>query len=92
MAVPLLSPEAEMTYGADGSRLLTVRDLATVLNVSVAWVRKAILERSIPYTKIGRNVRFTPEQVVQIVESGKRPQLHQPSAGTIARGSARTKL
>lgn len=48
--------------------------------------------RTIPYTKIGRNVRFTPEQVVQIVKSGERPQLHPPSADISGRGSSRTKL
>ena len=82
----------DMFDGADGARLLTVKELAAVLNVSVAWVRKGILERSIPYTKIGRNVRFTPEQVVQIVKFGERPQLHHLGIGTRDRGSARTKL
>jgi excisionase family DNA binding protein len=82
-----------MPSGADSSRLLTVADLAMLLNVSAAWVRKGILERSIPYTKIGRSVRFTPEQVAQILKAGERPQLHPPfSAGAVGRGSARTKL
>jgi excisionase family DNA binding protein len=39
------------------AHLLTVDQLALFLSVSRAWVRKGILERTIPYTKIGRNVR-----------------------------------
>lgn len=52
------------------SRLLNAQQLAEYLSVSIAWVRKGVLERTLPYTKIGRNVRFTPAQVEQMVKAG----------------------
>ena len=52
--------------------LLKVEGLAKLLQVSEAWVRKGILKRTLPYTKIGRNVRFTPAQVEQIILKGER--------------------
>jgi excisionase family DNA binding protein len=72
--------------------LITVEELAAYLAVSVAWVRKGVLERTLPCTKIGRHVRFTPEQVEHIVRSGERPA--RETVGTIQhrRGSARTRL
>lgn len=73
------------------SRLLDVVELAVVLNVSPSWVRKGVLNRTIPYTKIGRTVRFTPEQVALIVTAGERPAVSR-SSGVGRQGSARTKL
>ena len=71
--------------------LLKVEDLAKLLKVSEAWVRKGVLERTLPYTKIGRNVRFTPTQVQQIILAGERPERTRPT-GPPSRGSARTRL
>jgi len=62
------------------------------LSVSIAWVRKGVLERTLPYTKIGRNVRFTPAQVEQIVRAGERPPLRAADDRPRGRGSARTRL
>jgi excisionase family DNA binding protein len=73
------------------SKLLDVAELAALLNVSPAWVRKGALTRTIPYTKIGRAVRFTSEQVAWIVTGGERPAVPRPRADD-GRGSARTKL
>jgi excisionase family DNA binding protein len=70
-------------------RLLTIAELAAYLNVSTGWVRAGVLNRTLPHTKIGRGVRFTPVQVQQIVEAGDRPSLNQSAA---RRGSARTRL
>jgi excisionase family DNA binding protein len=59
-------------------RLLSVPQLATFLGVSPAWVRKQILGRAIPFTKLGRNVRFTPAQVRQILDQGALPVVPRP--------------
>jgi excisionase family DNA binding protein len=56
--------------------LLTVDELARFLNVSASWVRKGVLERTLPFTKLGRSVRFTADQVAEIVASGERPARH----------------
>ena len=76
----------------DSGHLRTVQQLAEYLSVSIAWVRKGVLERTLPYTKTGRNVRFTPAQVVQIVKAGERPRLREVDDRPRGRGSARTKL
>jgi hypothetical protein len=83
-------PAAGASLPASSGRLLTCDQLATFPGVSVGWVRKGVLDRTLPYTKIGRNVRFTPAQVEQILRDGDRPALH----ANIPRhpGSARTRL
>ena len=73
------------------SRLLTVEEVAAVLNMSVGWVRKGVLERTLPHTKIGRSIRFTPEHIDQIVALGERPPIQRPDPAP-GRGSARTRL
>jgi excisionase family DNA binding protein len=50
--------------------LLTVAELAVALRMSESWVRKGVLERRLPFTKLGRSIRFTPAQVEAIVSSG----------------------
>lgn len=77
---------------AGNPQLLTVRELAELLKVSQAWVRKGILERTLPFTKLGRNVRFTPAQVEQILQAGERPPIRADAGRSTHRGSARTRL
>ena len=90
MPTPTDRPDSEPLGRPD--RLLTSEQLADYLAVSVAWVRKGILERRLPYSKIGKNVRFTPAQVEQIVKAGERPPLPAADDRPQGRGSARTKL
>ncbi len=66
-------------------RLLSVPELAEFLGVSPAWVRKQILGRAIPFTKLGRNVRFTPAQVRQILDQGAIPVAVAPRPRTTRR-------
>lgn len=40
-------------------RLLNIKEAAIYLNVSEPWLRKAIFEKSVPYIKIRRLVRFS---------------------------------
>jgi excisionase family DNA binding protein len=51
--------------------LLTVAELAAVLKMSEGWVRKGVLQRTLPFTKLGRSVRFTPEQAATIIARGQ---------------------
>lgn len=59
------------------SPLLAVPDAAAKLATSERWVRRAIAERRLPFVKVGRHVRFRPEdldayidrQTVQPVEA-----------------------
>ena len=75
----------ESGHGASGvERLLTVAELAVILRMSEAWVRKGVLERTIPFTKMGRSVRFTRKQVAMIVAQGSGFPLSRTAAGRIA--------
>jgi excisionase family DNA binding protein len=75
------NPSTSPSSPAPKTPPLTVAELAGVLNVSLAWVRKGVLERTLPFTKLGRSVRFTPAQVDQIVEAGERPPVHHGQQG-----------
>ena len=43
--------------------LIDVEGLARLLRVDVAFVRRLVSERRIPYLKVGRYVRFEPADV-----------------------------
>jgi excisionase family DNA binding protein len=72
--------------------LLTVAEVAAVLRMSEGWVRKGILEGTLPFTKLGRSIRFTQAQVEAIIARGQRIPLSQEGQAQRHRGSARTRL
>ena len=37
--------------------------------MSVRWIRRAIAERRVPFVKIGRHVRFIPEELDAYIDS-----------------------
>jgi excisionase family DNA binding protein len=91
--VSSLPPETRSKPDQDGpTPLLTVAETASALNMSEAWVRKGILERRIPYTKLGRSIRFTHEQVAQIIAAGEQPHVNDRIDRAPGRRTARTKL
>jgi excisionase family DNA binding protein len=49
-------------------KLLTVGDVAAILNVSVATVRRLQQQLEIPYLKIGGSVRFLYQDVFTYME------------------------
>lgn len=54
--------------------LLTERDVARILNISVATVRRRRLFRQPPaWIKLGSSVRYLPEVVAKLIEDGRRP-------------------
>jgi len=55
------------------SNLLTIREFAGALNVTIACVRRWVLERRINSIRVGRLVRITPEEYQRIVEQGLVP-------------------
>jgi len=58
-------------------RLLTVAEVAERLGLKVATIRKMIFQRRIPVVKIGRSVRFKPEDIEKIVREGYQPALEE---------------
>lgn len=52
-------------------RLLTIADAAVELNVPESWLRKAVTARRVPFTRLGRHVRFTDSHLAAIVTTGE---------------------
>lgn len=70
--------------------LLTEREVAQRLKVSVATIRRRRLFRQPPeWIKIGASVRYRPEAVERLIESGTCIPVEQRTAHSKAR-SART--
>ena len=49
-------------------KLLTARELAAVLGVSVFTIRKWVCAKAIPFTKLGAACRFNPDDVERWLE------------------------
>ena len=52
----------------DDERLLTKREIANFLNVSVKMIDRKVLMDEIPYLKVGRLVRFSKKRVLAWAE------------------------
>ncbi len=65
----------------DLSRLLnTAEQAAALLQVPASWLRKKAAADQIPYTKIGRHLRFSTDDLNAIIRDGARgPRRHTPS-------------
>jgi excisionase family DNA binding protein len=53
--------------------LLDTSEIAGMLAVTERHVRRLVLERRIPFTKVGRFVRFDPRDIEQWVQAAKVP-------------------
>ena len=49
--------------------LITVRELSAVLNVPISWIyqRTSMGQQGIPHVKIGKYVRFDPDEVIRFL-------------------------
>lgn len=54
--------------GAFFEKLVTKRDLASLLCVSEGLVNKLVAERGMPHIKLGRNIRFSVKDVMSWLE------------------------
>jgi excisionase family DNA binding protein len=59
MSAPAYHPSAS----AHAGRLLKPEEAAERLNVSLRFIRRLCHERRVPYTKVGRLVRFDPDEL-----------------------------
>ncbi len=64
------------------TRLLDVAAAATPLGVSEAFIRRLVLEKRIRYYKVGKFVRFRPEDLEGFVEAGRRDPVEIRVHGT----------
>jgi excisionase family DNA binding protein len=53
------------TVAPPAPRLVDVDELAEYLHVSPYWVRRQVKERRIPFTKVGRHLRFDLDLIAE---------------------------
>lgn len=74
----------------DKPGLMDVPAAAGWLGVSVSWLEKAVANRKVPHTRIGRNVRFSQTHLDEIVRRNEvAPVYREKKSG---RTGARTSL
>lgn len=54
--------------------LLTIEELAEHLGVTVRHVRRQVAERRVPFIKVGRLVRFDPDEIARWLDAARRPE------------------
>ena len=62
-------------------QLLTVGQTAARLGLKEATIRRYILERRIPYVKLGRAVRIPIEAVESLIVASYRPAIDEQAGG-----------
>ncbi len=53
---------------------LTIDELAEHLGVTVRHVRRQIAERRVPYVKVGRLIRFDPDEIAGRINDARHPE------------------
>lgn len=70
--------------------MLTVEEAAERLGTKVRFVRRLVAERRIPFYKVGKYVRFDPDDIAAYLQNGRvepiRPVLTLTSKGETAYG------
>jgi len=70
---PQNGSNAKTSGPAPGPRFLEVEGLAGWLGIEVVFVRRLVAERRIPFVKIGRLVRFDPEEIAAWIDGRRVP-------------------
>ncbi|MCY9786982.1 helix-turn-helix domain-containing protein [Nocardiopsis sp. EMB25] len=60
--------EVERPDEVGPDRLLTIPQAAQVLAVPESWLRERVRLRKVPHRRLGKHVRFTTQDLEQIVE------------------------
>jgi excisionase family DNA binding protein len=66
----------EKGMSATLNHLLTVPEAAKVLGVSVNTLRQWVCQRRLPTIKLGKAVRFSPEDLQQFIQNNRREAVH----------------
>jgi excisionase family DNA binding protein len=53
--------------------LVSIDQLAQRLSITVRHVRRLVAERRVPYYKVGRLVRFDPDEITEWLRRERRP-------------------
>ena len=75
------------TATQNDSALLTFTEAASWLAVTESWLRLAVAAKRVPHRRIGRAVRFSPDDLNQIVAAAT---VTVPKGSTELRPSRRT--
>ena len=51
-------------------RLVDVKEMASILGVPASWLYQRTCRRQIPCLKVGKYVRFDPEEVLDFLKAG----------------------
>ena len=51
---------------------MNIAEAAAYLNIPQTTLRDYVTERLVPFTRIGRHVRFTPEHLAAIIAAGEQ--------------------
>lgn len=74
--------------------VFTIVEAARLLHVPEGWLRKKVTAGLVPYTRLGKHVRFTATHLAQILAAGESPAAGQPAylsgVSTRARRATRT--
>jgi excisionase family DNA binding protein len=54
-----------------GDHLLTPKEVAKWLSMSLPWIYKATERGDLPYLRIGQAIRYDPEQIKQYLDERK---------------------
>jgi excisionase family DNA binding protein len=57
------------------AKLMNIREFAEALGLSHRTVQQWVWLRRVPFVRVGRAIRFRPETVQEILESGTVPAL-----------------
>ena len=67
----LAAGRSSSRFGGALSDLLAIDDVAALLSTTTRHVRRMVFERRIPYVKVGRFVRFVPDDLILWLEQQK---------------------
>ena len=71
---PVSDGELVPSPRAEQERLLTIAQAAHYLNVTERFIRRLVAERRVAYHKLGKFVRFRPEDLDAFLSSGRVEQ------------------
>lgn len=64
------TPPSEDTHTPRSSTLHTPAEAAELLAVPESWLRRKASQRTIPCTFLGKHLRFTPDDLNEIIRRG----------------------
>jgi excisionase family DNA binding protein len=70
--VPAQSSTYPVDHDLPAERLLSVREVAEMLNVREWWVYIKTETRDLPFVKLGRYLRFRPSDIEAYLEAQRR--------------------